>query len=125
MAQENNYKKGSFLAQLTKGLYDAVVQAQALAENQHIESLKKFFEKDGKPKSMEVKIPDGKGKEHQFIGKRKKAALASMSVNYVPDGTYMTLPNTSMTAYDIGLSFMELEPILEDDYHQETTSVGY
>ena len=60
---ENSYKQGGFLDHLTKALYDAVVQAQALAENQHIESLKKFFEKDGKPKSMEVKIPDGKGKE--------------------------------------------------------------
>ena len=60
---ESSYKQGGFLDHLTKALYDAVVQAQALAENQHIESLKKFFEKDGKPKSMEVKIPDGKGKE--------------------------------------------------------------
>ena len=77
------------------------------------------------PNVFHVQFFDGKGKEHPFIGKRKKAALASMSVNYVPDGTYMTLPNSSMTAYDIGLSFMELEPILEDDYHKETTSVGY
>ena len=60
--EENSYKQGGFLDHLTKALYDAVVQAQALAENQHIESLKKFFEKDGKPKSMEVKIPDDKGK---------------------------------------------------------------
>ena len=38
-------EKGSFLDHLTKGLYDAVVQAQALAENQHIEALNKFFDK--------------------------------------------------------------------------------
>ena len=61
MTKENSYKKGGFLDHLTKGLYDAVVQAQALAENQHIEALSKFFEKDGKPKSLEVKIPDGNG----------------------------------------------------------------
>ena len=58
---ENNYKKGSFLDHLTKGLYDAVVQAQALAENQHIEALKKFFDKDGNPLCLDVKIPDDKG----------------------------------------------------------------
>ena len=63
MAQENNYKQGSFLDHLTKGLYDAVVQAQALAENQHIEALSKFFDKDGKPLCMEIKIPDNKGNE--------------------------------------------------------------
>ena len=61
MTKENSYKQGGFLDHLTKGLYDAVVQAQALAENQHIEAIKKFFDKDGKPKSMEIKIPDGKG----------------------------------------------------------------
>ena len=60
---ENNYKKGSFLDHLTKGLYDAVVQAQALAENQHIEALSKFFDKDGKPLCMGIKIPDSKGDE--------------------------------------------------------------
>ena len=58
---ENNYKKGAFLDHLTKGLYDAVVQAQSLAENQHIEALNKFFDKDGNPLCLDVKIPDDKG----------------------------------------------------------------
>ena len=58
---ENSYKQGGFLDHLTKALYDAVVQAQSLAENQHIETLKKFFDKEGNPECMEVKIPDGKG----------------------------------------------------------------
>ena len=50
MAQE--VKRGNFLDHLTKGLYDAVVQAQALAENQHIEALSKYVNKDGTPKCM-------------------------------------------------------------------------
>ena len=58
---ENSYKQGGFLDHLTKALYDAVVQAQSLAENQHIETLKKFFDEEGNPECMEVKIPDGKG----------------------------------------------------------------
>ena len=60
---ENNYKKGSFLDHLTKGLYDAVVQAQALAENQHIEALGKFFDKKGKPLCMDIKIPGSNGEQ--------------------------------------------------------------
>ena len=52
-------KKGNFLDHLTKGLYDAVVQAQALAENQHIESLSKYVNDDGTPKCMKMVI-DGK-----------------------------------------------------------------
>ena len=53
---ENNYKKGSFLDHLTKGLYDAVVQAQALAESQHIEGLSKYINEDGTPKCMNMVI---------------------------------------------------------------------
>ena len=49
MAANQQVKKGSFLDHLTKGLYDAVVQAQSLAENQHIESLNKYLDEDGNP----------------------------------------------------------------------------
>ena len=52
-------KKGNFLDHLTKGLYDAVVQAQSLAENQHIEALSKYVDEDGTPKCLEMVI-DGK-----------------------------------------------------------------
>ena len=52
MAQE--VKDGNFLDHLTKGLYDAVVQAQALAENQHIEALGKYVNEDGTPKCMKM-----------------------------------------------------------------------
>ena len=47
-------KQGNFLDHLTKGLYDAVVQAQALAENQHIEALSKYVNEDGTPKCMKM-----------------------------------------------------------------------
>ena len=49
-------KKGNFLDHLTKGLYDAVVQAQALAENQHIEALGKYVNEDGTPKCMRMVV---------------------------------------------------------------------
>ena len=53
---DNQVKKGNFLDHLTKGLYDAVVQAQALAENQHIEALGKYINEDGTPKCMKMVI---------------------------------------------------------------------
>ena len=62
VATPQQVKKGSFLDHLTKGLYDAVVQAQALAENQHIESLKKYLDKDGNPKCIDVVISGEKVK---------------------------------------------------------------
>ena len=56
MADNQQVKKGNFLDHLTKGLYDAVVQAQALAENQHIEALGKYVNEDGTPKCIEMVI---------------------------------------------------------------------
>ena len=49
-------KKGNFLDQLTMGWVDAGVQAQSLAENQHIEALRKYFNDDGSPKCIEMVI---------------------------------------------------------------------
>ena len=49
-------KQGNFLDHLTKGLYDAVVQAQALVENQHIEAFSKYVNEDGTPKCMKMVI---------------------------------------------------------------------
>ena len=60
MAENNQVKKGSFLDHLTKGLYDAVVQAQSLAENQHIEALNKYINEDGTPKCREMVINEQK-----------------------------------------------------------------
>ena len=56
MATSKETKQGHFLDHLTKGLYDAVVQAQALAENQHIEALSKYVDEDGNPKCMKFVI---------------------------------------------------------------------
>ena len=55
-AATQQVKKGNFLDHLTKALYDAVVQAQALAENQHIEALGKYLNEDGSPKCVKMLI---------------------------------------------------------------------
>ncbi len=68
------------------------------------------------PNVFQVSFHSGGGGEHPWLGKMKVAALASVGVNYVPDGTYMTLPNASMTAYEVTLNFQELDPILDTDY---------
>ena len=58
------------------------------------------------------------GNQHTFLNTIKKCALTSFGVNYVPDGTYMTLPDSSMTAYDISLQFQEMDPITDSDYSE-------
>ena len=66
------------------------------------------------------------GKEHPFLYKMKRTALTGFGVNYVPDGTYMTLPNSSMTAYEIRLDMQELDPIFDEDYADDNdATIGF
>lgn len=61
----------------------------------------------------------GKGdsnEPHPYLNRIKVAALRDISVNYTPDGNYMTYQDGSMTQYDISLSFGEIDPIYENDY---------
>ena len=54
--------------------------------------------------------------DHPFLNEFKPCAMTSFNVNYTPDGSYMTYDNKSLTAYDMSMSFSELEPIYQDDY---------
>ena len=61
--------------------------------------------------------------------------MTNCSVDYTPDGQYMSYDSgdpdeRSMTAYELSLSFYELEPIFDDDYDKidpskEFKSIGY
>jgi hypothetical protein len=53
---------------------------------------------------------------HPAINKIKECALISCSVQYTPNGTYMTYPDGTMVSYSMTLSFQELEPIYNTDY---------
>ena len=68
-------------------------------------------------------------REHSWLPKIKECALTTFSVNYTPDGNYATYENSSMVAYQMSLSFNELEPIYHDDYYkldQDTDqSIGF
>ena len=70
------------------------------------------------PNIFQPRFYNKQGKQHTFINTIKKCACKSFTVNYVPDNTYMTLPNSSMTAYDISMSFTELDPIVDMDYSE-------
>jgi hypothetical protein len=78
------------------------------------------------PNVFKIKyIYTGKGnirQSHPYLNKIKVAALRDFSVNYTPDGNYMTYddPNGlgagSMTQYDLSMTFGEIDPIYEPDY---------
>jgi hypothetical protein len=67
-------------------------------------------------------IYTGKGNQaenHPYLNRIKVAALRDFSVNYTPDGNYMTYGvDGSMTQYDLSMSFGEIDPIYENDYEQ-------
>ena len=70
------------------------------------------------PNIFQPRFYNRDGNQHTFINTIKKCALTSFGVNYVPDGTYMTLPDSSMTAYDITMQFQEMDPITDSDYSE-------
>ena len=62
--------------------------------------------------------------DHPYLNRFKECALTNCSVNYTPDGQYMSYNDSSpdgrsMTAYELSLSFNELEPIFDDDYDKD------
>ena len=68
-------------------------------------------------------------KDHPYLNRFKECALTNCSVNYTPDGSYMSYNDSdpdgrSMTAYELSLSFNELEPIFDDDYETMEGAVG-
>ena len=65
---------------------------------------------------------------HPGINLIKDCALQNFSVDYTPDGTYMTLPNGGMFSYALTMSFMELLPIYSTDYDEGEAAnhpIGY
>jgi len=70
-------------------------------------------------------IVNGENKDHPSLNRIKICALQSCSVDYTPDGSYMTFNDDSktMTSYGLTLQFMELEPITEKDYSNDRSKV--
>jgi len=54
--------------------------------------------------------------QQPYMNKFKRCALKDFSVNYSPDGSYMTYKDGGMTAYDLSMTFAELDPVLANDY---------
>lgn len=89
------------------------------------------------PNVFDIKYVKGKSRDrngkiidpHPSLNLIKRCALVSCSVDYTPDGTYMTFAdaNATMTSYNITLQFQELEPVTERDYKPLTDKsiIGY
>ena len=65
------------------------------------------------------------GDQHPFLNKIKTCACTNFTVQYAPDGSYMTYDDGSMTSYTVSLSFGELNPIYNEDIDESSNDMGY
>ena len=80
------------------------------------------------PYVFRIQYQTDENKAHPSINQIKECALLDCSVNYTPDGTYMTFNDEerTMTSYSISLQFQEIEPIYNEDYEKSPVShIGY
>ena len=74
------------------------------------------------PNVFKLKYTYKDGDPHPFLNNIKICALNNFSVDYTPDGSYSTYEDDggrgdgSMTSYQVGMSFLEMTPIYNDDY---------
>lgn len=76
--------------------------------------------------AYKYKGKDGENDNHPGLNRIKTCALRTISVNYTPDGSYMTFEDGTMTSYEISLQFSELEPVYDTDQKDALShAIGY
>ena len=101
-----------------------------------IKNIIRFFKKQMAPKRSTSRIflksPNVfklkyvfKNGDHPFLNNIKMCALNGFTVDYTPDGSYSTYSDGgegdgSMTSYNVGLSFMEMTPIYNEDFFRDS-----
>ena len=99
-------------------------------EAEQVKNIIRFFKENmavqNTPENLFLKAPNvfqikyllRGDKDHPSLNRIKRCALQSCSVDYTPDGSYMTFNDASatMTSYSISLQFQELEPVTSQDY---------
>ena len=68
------------------------------------------------PHTFQLSYNNSKGEPHKYLNKFKECALQSFTVNYAPNGTYSTYEDGVMTAYQMSMTYSELNPVFNDDY---------
>jgi len=68
------------------------------------------------PHTFKLSYRNGNGEQHKYLNKFKECALQSMGVDYAPNGQYSTYEDGVMTAYQMTMTYSELNPIFNDDY---------
>ena len=121
--------------------FNFLLAPRSESEQKQVVNIIKFFKQGMSPIKSEanlfLKSPNtfrlryihrksGEDSEHKFLTKFKECALTSTGVNYTPNTNYATFPDGGMVAYQLALTFQELEPVFNNDYAKvEEGSIGY
>lgn len=102
-------------------------------EAKDVKSIIKFFKQNMAPKRQDgnlfLKSPNTflikyQGLGEQGLNKIKECALIDCSVNYTPQGSYMTYGDGTMVSYFMSLTFSEIEPVYDVDY-KDNHPIGF
>ena len=77
------------------------------------------------PHVFKLKYIFKNGDQHPFLNKIKTCACTNFTVQYAPDGSYMTYDDGSMTSYTCSMTFQELNPIFEDEIEMSSNDMGF
>lgn len=102
-------------------------------EAKDVKSIIRFFKQNMAPKRQDgnlfLKAPNTflikyQGAGEQGLNKIKECALIDCSVNYTPQGSYMTYEDGTMVSYFMSLTFSEIEPVYDVDY-KDNHPIGF
>ena len=103
-----------------------------------VKQIIKFFKQNMAPQQEQTKLflktPNVFNIEYKHRANKHKGlnsikgpcALTALNVDYTSEGTYMTFEDGTMISYVVSLSFMELEPVYNNDYDQfDEDEIGF
>ena len=120
--------------------FNFLLAPRSESEQQQVVNIIRFFKQGMSPIKSEANLflrspntfrlryihrQSGEDSEHKFLTKFKECALTNTGVNYTPNNNYATFPDGGMVAYQLTLSFQELEPIFNNDYAEVKEGIGY
>ena len=97
------------IRQFKKGMAPIIAQGQLFVQT---------------PNVFRIKFKFNGNEDHPFLDRVKPCALTNFRANYTPDNSYTTYSNGSPSAYEIAMTFKELDPIYSQDYDSGEGATG-
>ena len=78
------------------------------------------------PHTFQMQYLHRGSRDHKFLNRFKECALQSLGVNYTPNNNYSVYEDGSMQAYQMNMTFTEIEPVFNDEFPSDgDSSIGF